>query len=125
MRQNEIFEAYQDRVQFYMVYISEAHPTDGWVTPQNLYDEIDYDQPTDAGQRAEVAHACQIGMAVKMPILIDSIDNDMDEKYIAEPTRYYVIGGDGTLVFNGAQGPFGLDPDAWEAAIKEQIAASN
>ena len=125
MRQTEIFEAYQDQVQFYMIYISEAHPSDGWVTPQNLYDEIDYDQPTDEDQRAEVAHACQLGMDVKMSILIDSIDNDIDEQYIAEPTRYYVIGSDGTLVFNGAQGPRGLDPDAWEAAIKEQIAASN
>jgi hypothetical protein len=124
VRQTEIFEAYKTEVQFYMVYISEAHPTDGWVTPQNLYDEIDYDQPTDEDQRAEVAHACQIGMDVKMPMLIDSIDNDMDAKYIAEPTRYYVIGSDGTLQFNGAQGPQGLDPDAWEAAIKEQIAAN-
>ena len=125
MRQNEIFEAHQTEVQFYMVYISEAHPSDGWVTPQNLYDEIDYDQPVDEDQRAAVAHACQLGMEVKMPMLIDAIDNRIDEKYIAEPTLYYVIASDGTLVFNGAQGPRGLDPDAWETAIKEQIAASN
>ena len=125
MRQNKIFEAYQHQVQFYMVYISEAHPSDGWVTPQNLYDEIDHDQPTNLDQRAEVAHVCQIAMDVKMPMLIDGIDNDIDEKYIAEPTRYYVIGGDRTLVFNGAQGPRGLDPNAWETAIKEQIAGNN
>ena len=95
------------------------------MTPQNLYDEIDHDQPTSLDERAAVAHVCQIGMNVTIPMLIDSTDNDIDEKYIAEPPRYYVIASDGTLVFNGAQGPRGLDPDAWETAIKEQIAAAN
>ncbi|MAF49354.1 MAG: hypothetical protein CMM10_15315 [Rhodospirillaceae bacterium] len=122
MRQNEIFETYKDQVAFYLIYISEAHPADGWVTPQNLYDEIEYDQPTTEDERAEVAHVCQAALDVKMPMLIDSIDNDIDEKYIVWPTRYYVIGSDGLMAFNGAQGPRGLDPDAWEEAIKEQIA---
>jgi hypothetical protein len=49
-------------------------------------------------------------------MLIDSIDNDIEEKYISLPMRLYLVGADGRIVYTGDRGPFGFDPDSWECA---------
>lgn len=122
MRLNEIYGEHKDDIQFLLIYIREAHPSDGWQTPQNLYEDIIYDAPANADERAEIAHACQIDMDFEMPMAIDSIDNDVEEKYISSPIRLYVIDKDGILTYVGHEGPRGFDPDSWIEAIKEQIA---
>ena len=122
MRLNEIYDTYKDGIQFYLIYIHEAHPSDGWQTPQNLYDAVVYEAPTTQDERADVANACVIGLDLKMPMLVDNIDDEVEEKYISEPIRLFVIDPAGRITFNGAQGPRGFDPDAWEVAIKEQLA---
>ena len=123
MRLNQIYQAYKDGIEFFLIYIREAHAADRWQTPQNLYEEIIYDEPTTDDERAEVGQACQINLDLKMPMLLDSIENDVEEKYITSPMRLFVIDEQGIITFNGAQGPRGFDPDAWEEAIKERIAA--
>ncbi len=42
---NEIYETYKDRVDFYLVYIREAHPTDGWQVQSNLDDHVAFLEP--------------------------------------------------------------------------------
>ena len=121
MRLNEIHETYKNHVEFLLIYIHEAHPSDGWQTPQNLYDAVVYQAPTDDDERAEIANACQIGLDLKMPMLVDGIDNAVEEAYVSEPIRMYMIDREGILTFNGAPGPAGFNPDDWEAAIQEQL----
>ena len=124
MRLNEIYNTYRDLVQFELIYIREAHPADGWVSPTNLYEEIRYNQPKTYTERTEMAGVCQINLGLELPMLIDTIDNAAEEKYIAKPDRLFVIDGAGKIAFNGAHGPAGFDPDAWEAAISMVLEAA-
>lgn len=73
MRVNEIYETYKDRVGFFLIYIREAHPSDGWQTPQNLYDEVVYEAPRTDDERADIATACQINLDIRLPTLMDGI----------------------------------------------------
>jgi len=57
-----------------------------------------------------------------MPMLIDTIANEAEEKYVSLPMRLYLIGRDGTIVYTGDRGPRGFDPSTWEDAIKIQLA---
>ena len=104
-----------------MVYIREAHPDDGWRSPANLIDEITFNQPVTQDARHEMAEVCQITLGLNLPMVVDGIDNEVEEKYIAKPERLYVIDKDGYVVFNGVRGPEGFDPDLWEAATKQQL----
>ncbi len=124
VRLNEIYQQYNDDIEFFLIYIREAHAADGWQTPQNLYEEIIFDAPTTDDERAEIGHACQIGLDLEYPMLIDSIDNDVDNKYIGAPIRLYVIDADGRLTYVGDRGPRGFDPESWVDAIEEQIKAT-
>ena len=55
-------------------------------------------------------------------MLIDTIANEAEEKYVSLPMRLYLIGRDGTIVYTGDRGPRGFDPSTWEDAIKIQLA---
>ncbi len=122
MRLNELYATYNDRVSFYLIYIREAHPHDGWRVPNNLYENIIYNEPTTDAERTEVAAACQINLDIRMPMLVDRIDNDIEAKYVGLPMRLFVVDGAGRIAFAGAKGPFGWDDQAFEAAIKKAIA---
>ena len=62
MRVNEIYREFHDKADFYVVYIQEIHPTDGWQVPANVRDEVLYAQPTTADERAELAGVCMIDL---------------------------------------------------------------
>jgi hypothetical protein len=123
VRLNDIYEAHKDNIEFFLIYVREAHPSDGWQTPQNLYEEVLYDAPTSDDERAAVANACQIGLELKYPMLIDSIDDDVERKYVASPIRLFVIDENGILTYAGDQGPQHFNPDSWEDAIRKQTAS--
>lgn len=120
MRLNEIYEAHKDDIQFFLIYVREAHPADGWQTPQNLYEEVIYDKPQTVDDRAEIGNACQIALNLDYPMLIDDMSDTVDKAYVAAPIRLYVINPDGVITFVGDEGPRGFDPEAWVTAIKEQ-----
>ncbi len=122
MRLNELYAKYKDQVAFQIVYIREAHAHDGWRVPDNLIQNIIYDEPTTVEERAEVASACQIDLDLHMPMLIDGIDNDIDGKYVGLPMRLYLVNADGKIAYAGDKGPFGWDDVAFEAAIQKAVA---
>lgn len=121
MRLNEIYDTYKNDIEFFLIYIREAHPSDGWQTPQNLYDDVIFDTPETDDARAEIAGVCQISQDIRLPMLLDGIDNDIENKYISAPIRLFVIDAEGRITFNGAPGPQGFDPEKWNDAIQAQI----
>ncbi|CAN0567767.1 unnamed protein product, partial [Laminaria digitata] len=111
---------YKSDIDFFLIYIREAHPSDGWQTPQNLYDDVIYEAPQTEEARAEIAGVCQIAQDIRLPMLLDGIDNDVERKYISAPIRLFVIDPEGRITFNGAPGPQGFDPKTWRDALKAQ-----
>ncbi|MBI3915476.1 MAG: hypothetical protein HY322_00515 [Betaproteobacteria bacterium] len=124
MRLNEIYEELKDRVQFYCVYIQEAHPTDGRQAAQNLIDDVLFAQPQSIEEREEVAHVCVLRLDLKMPMLLDDISNKVDDLYAALPDRLYLLDENGIVVFRTVVGSHGFDVDAWHARIKRLVGVS-
>ena len=122
VRLNEIYEAHKDKLPIFLIYVREAHPADGWQTPQNLYEDVIFDTPTSVDERAEIGQACQIGLDLKYPMLIDTIDDAVEKAYVAAPIRLYVIDPGGRITFVGGEGPHKFDPETWDQAIRAQLA---
>ncbi len=53
---------------------------------------------------------------------MDTIENEVAVAYTARPTRIYLIGRDGRVVYNPGIGPFGFNPDHLEPAIERTLA---
>ena len=101
-----------------MVYIEEAHPTDGRPAGANVRAGVLIAQPTTIQQRAAVAdHMCQT-MKLSIPVLVDDLQNTVGLAYNARPDRLYLIGEDGRIAYQGERGPQGLRSAELEAAIE-------
>ncbi|MBV7333404.1 hypothetical protein KFU94_35250 [Chloroflexi bacterium TSY] len=119
---NEIYETYKEKVNFFCVYIKEAHPEDNvgaYQTKSNRDEGIVYDQPTTIGDRAQVAEACMLHLNLKMPMPLDNIANEAEGKYVAAPERLYIIDKDGVLSYRGDPGPHGFNKDEWVEVIED------
>jgi hypothetical protein len=112
-----MYDDYQDQVEFFLVYIREAHPSDGWQVGQNERQNIIFKQPTKYIERVSVAKKMCTELKLKMPPLIDQLDDKVNKAYNAEPDRLYLVGVDGKILYKGARGPRGFDPAKLEQAI--------
>ena len=119
---HELWERYSDRVAFAVVYIREAHPEEGWVVTPNRDEGIRVDDPTTDGERHDVAEACALRLKIRMPVVIDPVDDKIASAYGALPDRLYLIGRGGRVAFQGEHGPWGFKPDDLEAAIQKELA---
>lgn len=116
---NELYETYRDRVQFFCVYIQEAHPSDGWQVPANVDAGVLHAQPRTIEERARVAETCVVKLNLAMPMLLDAMTNDVDARYAALPERLYVLDAQGLVFFKSVMGSMGFDVEAWARAIDE------
>ena len=105
-----------------MVYVQEAHPTDGWQVDANVQDEVYYRQHQSRDEREETAQACSLGLNITIPILVEEMDNSIDDTYGAAPERVYLIDTDGRVAYHGGAGPFFFNLDEWEQAIESCVA---
>ena len=122
MRLNAIYRKYRGQVDFYCIYIQEAHPDDGWQVAMNLDDDVIFDQPGTLHEREALAKVCALRLNLAMPMLLDDMDNQVDTLFAALPERLYLLDSTGQVVFRTVVGSPGFDPDAWEAAIEQHCA---
>jgi hypothetical protein len=112
-----LYDAYKDKVAFYVVYIQEAHPTDLWQLPSNVKEGVLYASPQSADERTSTAQACVRNLGIKMPAVLDGIDNKTERAYTGWPDRIYLIGKDGRILLKTAPGPFGFSPKELAEAL--------
>ena len=115
-------EQFADRVAFFVVYIREAHPEDGWVSLTNRDEGIAVADPTSLAERAELAEACALRLKIRMPVLLDGPDDTVARQYGGWPDRLYLVGRDGRIAFQGEEGPMGFAAQHLELAIVDELA---
>jgi hypothetical protein len=120
-RMEEVYSRFGDQVEFFLIYVREAHPSDGWQVDSNVEDDIIFKQHQTFEDRQQVATTCTLGLNITIPTLIEEMDNVIDEAYGAAPVRLYVIGTDGKVAYHGGAGPHFMDVDEWEEAIASTI----
>ena len=120
---HELADKYGDRVEFLVVYIREAHPEEGWVVSNNRDQGIRINDPTTDDERRQVATACALRLKIKIPVVIDGIDDAIASAYGALPDRLYLIAPGGAVAFQGEPGPWGFDPAALEQAIDVELSS--
>ena len=136
MRLKELHAKYRDSVEFLVIYVKEAHPTDKWwlgrSRTQTVFHELsgnparlDIKEPVTLAQRRKVAASCKANLFDDVvPLYVDVMDDRVSQMYTAKPTRIYLIGTDGRVVYNPGIGPFGFSPDRLEAEIEKVLKTS-
>ena len=113
----KLFHRYKDRATFVMVYVREAHPTDGWRMESNDRTGAITAQPKTYDERVAVAQKCGRVMSLAFPMLVDTIDDAAGTRYSGMPGRLYVIDREGKLAFKSGRGPYLFKPAEMEHSL--------
>lgn len=113
----KLYRRYKDRANFVMVYVREAHPTDGWRMESNDRVGAVTAQPKTYEERADVAQKCGRLFNIGFPMLVDTIDDTVGARYSGMPGRLYLIDRAGKVAFKSGRGPYLFKPAELEQAI--------
>lgn len=110
-------ERYKNDVNFLMVYVREAHPTDGWKMESNTRVGVAVKQPTTLAERVAVAGKFCERLKATMPCVVDDINDPVGTAYSGMPGRFYVIDTQGKVAYKSGRGPFGFRFGEMEQAV--------
>ncbi len=116
----KLYQRYKDRAKFFLVYVREAHPADGWWMTSNQRVGIDLTQPTTNAERRAVAATCRSHLGLDdsdLPFLVDTVDDKVGAAYSGMPNRLYLINTEGRVMFKSGRGPFGFKPREMEQVL--------
>jgi hypothetical protein len=83
----------------YVIYLREAHPNRNRVPdPQSLE------------ERRTVAREFAEKVKLSVPVLVDTMDDQVNRLYAGWPDRLYVIDAEGQIALKGGPGPGGFAP---------------
>jgi hypothetical protein len=80
----------------------------------NIAEGIIYSQPQTISERTRVAETCAMGLKLSIPILVDSLDHEVETAFNGWPERLYMLDTAGRVVYQGGKGPYGFDPDEFD-----------
>lgn len=89
--------------------------------PSNTEEGIIYDSPATAEERADIASVCMMRYHFPFRMVLDTMDDATETKYIAEPDRLYVVDPDGNIAWKSGLGPFYFDVEDWYGSLKAEI----
>jgi type I thyroxine 5'-deiodinase len=85
--------------------------------PSNERDHVLLYSPRTDGERFENAGQCVRKLGIRIPALIDGIDDKVEKAYTGWPERLYAIAPGGRVVYKSGAGPFGFAPKEMEASL--------
>jgi alkylhydroperoxidase family enzyme/thiol-disulfide isomerase/thioredoxin len=113
----KLYRMYKDRATFVMVYVREAHPTDGWSMESNQQVGVALAQPRTYQERVSVAQTCGKRLGLGFPMLVDTIDDTVGARYSGMPSRLYLIDSEGKVAYKSGRGPFGFKTAELEQSL--------
>jgi Iodothyronine deiodinase len=116
---NSWFEQDKSKADFRMVYVAEAHPSDGWQVQQNVRQGVLVATHKAMEDRLKASEKLQQDLGLKLPIIVDGMDDKVSKAYDGWPDRIFIIDKDLKIVYRGDPGPRGFNP----RQAKEALAA--
>jgi hypothetical protein len=118
---NDLADMYKNKVEFVLVYVREAHPSDALPVEENVEQGIALSDPKTLEEKQNHASMCIRDLNVRFTTLVDGMDNKIEQEYSAWPTRLYLIGRDGRVAWKSKPGPNGFVAAELAVAIEGEL----
>jgi len=100
---NSMYEQFKHRFNFVFVYIIEAHAQDEWPICSARWSPtgkpILYNQTRTLEDRTRAASDFARDFKMKMPIIMDDMDNSFEKHYAPWPFRIFIVDPSNTLLY--------------------------
>ena len=125
-----MYKAYKGKVQFFLVYTREIHPSakkktsppDADKRPSRSRGGPSIAQHTSMNERVIAADKCIKGLKLTIPFLLDTMDNAFVKAYGGIPAGTAVVDIDGKIAYWNPGAPTGCKPKNAEETIKKLLA---
>jgi type I thyroxine 5'-deiodinase len=106
-----------------VIYIAEAHPSDGWQMASNESDGVLIRQAVTFDERVSAATRCAAELGLTIPMLLDGMNDAAMRAFAGWPERIFIFDGGGRAYYCGGPGPFEFKPDEARAALEKLTSA--
>lgn len=119
MSLEKTYQTYKDRADFYLIYLKEAHASDGRRPARH----IEIAQHTTLDERNKAAKGCAADLDLTMPLLVDDMKNTVGDAFHGHPDRLFILSPDGKIAFRGDRGPRGFKVGEMTDALEKLLSA--
>lgn len=118
---NDLAAMYKDKVEFVLIYVREAHPSDALPVEENVEQGITLPDPATIEDKQSHALTCIRDLNIRFTTVVDEMDNKVEQAYSAWPTRLYLVGRDGKVAWKSKPGPKGFIAAELAVAIENEL----
>jgi tetratricopeptide (TPR) repeat protein/peroxiredoxin len=93
-------KSYGSKIPFLLVYIREAHAGDNWQSTRNVLEGVSVGAAATLADKQAHAEMCRRELHLPFPALVDGMDGAVESAYNAWPSRAFVIGADGRILYS-------------------------
>jgi tetratricopeptide (TPR) repeat protein len=116
---DRLFDKYGQSVAFLLVYIREAHGSTSWQSTRNDRDNINLEDAATISEKQRHATLCTRKLNMKFPAVVDGMDGKVEHAYAAWPSRAFVLGKDGRILYSTRLTELDFHSDEMDAAIQQ------
>jgi len=119
---NALYRHYGHQAPFFLVYIREAHAAENWQSTRNEREGIALDPAKTMGEKEGHAAMCTLKLHLQFPALVDKMDGRVEAAYAAWPSRAFVIGTDGRILYSTRLTELDFRSEDMESVLRAAIA---
>jgi len=119
---NALYRRYDSQARFFLVYIREAHAEGDWQSTRNEREGLALEPAETMDEKESHAAMCSLKLHLAFPALVDKMDGAVESAYAAWPSRAFVIGTDGRILYSTRLTQLDFRPEEMESALRAAIA---
>jgi tetratricopeptide (TPR) repeat protein len=116
-----MYKAYGAKAPFLLVYIREAHATNNWESTRNLRDGVNLRPAATMAEKENHAALCSRKLHLPFPALVDSMDDAAEKAYSAWPSRAFIVGVDGRILYGTRLTELDFHADQMSAVLRKLV----
>src|SRR5260370_39231848 len=111
-------------VPFLLIYIREAHADDNWQSTRNVREGVSVGAAATLADKHAHAAMCRRELHLPFPALVDGMDGAVESAYNAWPSRAFIIGADGRILYSTRLTELDFHADEMESVLR-RLASSH
>ena len=112
-------QRYGSRVGFLLVYIREAHADGAWQSTRNTRDSVSITAEKTFAEKEEHATICSRKLHLRFPAVVDGMDAAVEKAYNAWPSRAFVVGKNGQILYSTPLTELDFHPADMESVLRQ------
>jgi tetratricopeptide (TPR) repeat protein len=118
----DLYRRYGSKAPFLLVYIREAHTNANWQSTRNTREDINMAPAADITEKKTHAAVCTRKLHLPFPALVDGMDKAVEMAYAAWPSRAFVVGTDGRILYSTRLTELDFHEGDMESALRQAVA---